>query len=189
MRAMLWDDGKSRYPLTRLRTDKRCATSTMVEPRRGHPRQPGIEQRTRAHHQIGSHHQKVLIVKGSEGLIAFCGGIDINPDRIHNVGATFGCTFQDVHCRIKGPAAHDLLKIFLERWKDHPDSAQPAGKPNVPLLGWTDDPVKPSIRLRPAGKSTCRSEGPTATATRQPGIPVLPAAIPSPRMANERSSR
>ena len=32
--------------------------------------------------QTGSHHQKVLIVKGSLGLIGFCGGVDINKDRI-----------------------------------------------------------------------------------------------------------
>jgi uncharacterized repeat protein (TIGR03803 family) len=61
---------------------------------------------------FGSHHQKILIVNGSEGLIAFCGGIDINPDRF---------AVHDVHCRIKGPAAGDLLNIFGERWNDHPD--------------------------------------------------------------------
>jgi phosphatidylserine/phosphatidylglycerophosphate/cardiolipin synthase-like enzyme len=31
---------------------------------------------------LGSHHQKVLVVKGSDGLIGFCGGIDINSDRV-----------------------------------------------------------------------------------------------------------
>jgi phosphatidylserine/phosphatidylglycerophosphate/cardiolipin synthase-like enzyme len=31
---------------------------------------------------FGSHHQKVLVVKGSNGLIGFCGGIDINSDRV-----------------------------------------------------------------------------------------------------------
>ncbi len=68
----------------------------------------------------GSHHQKILIVKGTEGLIAFCGGVDINPDRIlQNAGSTRGAPFHDVHCRIQGPAAHELLKIFLERWQDH----------------------------------------------------------------------
>lgn len=69
----------------------------------------------------GSHHQKVLIVKGSEGLIGFAGGVDINPDRVDQVGATSGAPLHDVHCRVKGPAAYDLLRIFLERWQDHPD--------------------------------------------------------------------
>lgn len=71
----------------------------------------------------GSHHQKVLIVKGAQGLIAFCGGVDINSDRILQAGATPGAPFHDVHCRIQGPAAHELLKIFLQRWQDHPDRA------------------------------------------------------------------
>ena len=31
---------------------------------------------------FGAHHQKVLVVKGTDGLVGFCGGIDINSDRI-----------------------------------------------------------------------------------------------------------
>ncbi|MGA8097483.1 MAG: phospholipase D family protein [Candidatus Cybelea sp.] len=37
---------------------------------------------------LGSHHQKVLVVKGSDGLIGFCGGIDINSDRVSWGSAT-----------------------------------------------------------------------------------------------------
>jgi phosphatidylserine/phosphatidylglycerophosphate/cardiolipin synthase-like enzyme len=68
----------------------------------------------------GSHHQKILVVKGTEGLIAFCGGIDINSDRVSWGSGSNGFPLHDVHCRIQGPAAHDLLRIFLERWQDHP---------------------------------------------------------------------
>lgn len=75
----------------------------------------------------GSHHQKILAVNGSSGLIAFCGGVDINPSRVfaRRSGAnvhddTEGASLHDVHCRIRGPAAHDLLRIFIERWTDHP---------------------------------------------------------------------
>jgi len=82
------------------------------------------------HLNLGSHHQKVLIVNGSDGLIAFCGGIDINSDRLYQKGVgsnrngdTEGAPFHDVHCRIKGPAAWDLLQIFVERWQDHPNHA------------------------------------------------------------------
>lgn len=75
---------------------------------------------------FGSHHQKLMIVNGSEGLIAFCGGIDVNPDRIRTVTTgTFssggaGSPLHDVHCRIEGPAAFDLLRVFEQRWNDHP---------------------------------------------------------------------
>lgn len=31
---------------------------------------------------LGAHHQKILVVKGSNGLVGFCGGIDINSDRV-----------------------------------------------------------------------------------------------------------
>jgi phosphatidylserine/phosphatidylglycerophosphate/cardiolipin synthase-like enzyme len=73
---------------------------------------------------FGSHHQKVLIVKGEQGLITYCGGIDFNPDRNSQVGKQPGSPMHDVHCRIEGPAAFDLLNIFLQRWTDHPDSAK-----------------------------------------------------------------
>jgi phosphatidylserine/phosphatidylglycerophosphate/cardiolipin synthase-like enzyme len=112
---------------------------------------------------VGSHHQKIMIVKGSEGLIAFCGGVDLNPNRLNpgppasspspaidplilaiggvnpllidvltssngsgsgsgsgSGGGGGGAPLHDVHCRIIGPAAYDVLRIFLERWQDHP---------------------------------------------------------------------
>lgn len=71
---------------------------------------------------LGAHHQKILIVKGQEGLIAFCGGVDPNPDRIASVNQQSGSPMHDVHCRIKGPAARELLTIFCNRWTDHPRS-------------------------------------------------------------------
>jgi phosphatidylserine/phosphatidylglycerophosphate/cardiolipin synthase-like enzyme len=92
--------------------------------------------------RFGSHHQKILIVKGSEGLITFCGGIDIVANRVVNTGGGSssgssgggGSPLHDVHCRIVGPAALDLLRIFLERWTDHPDHGKLDTKKGV-LLG------------------------------------------------------
>ena len=79
------------------------------------------------HLNLGSHHQKVIIVNGTQGLIGFCGGVDINPDRLietwRGMSGGGGSPMHDVHCRIKGPAAYDLLNIFNERWDDHPDHA------------------------------------------------------------------
>lgn len=71
---------------------------------------------------LGSHHQKILIVKGDKGLIAFCGGVDFNPDRIRSTSSQPGSPMRDVHCQIAGPAAWDLLNIFRLRWMDHPES-------------------------------------------------------------------
>ena len=76
-----------------------------------------------------SHHQKVLVVKGDEGLIGFCGGVDINNDRIQASGGTGpssplsggGSPLHDVHCRVIGPSVHDLLTTFINRWRHHPD--------------------------------------------------------------------
>jgi len=60
----------------------------------------------------GSHHQKLLIVLGRDGLVGFCGGgMDIHASRMN---------WHDVHCRISGPAALDLQTVFTERWLDHP---------------------------------------------------------------------
>jgi uncharacterized repeat protein (TIGR03803 family) len=76
----------------------------------------------------GAHHHKILVVAGSQGLIAFCGGLDLNPDRIYqqgqgpnSIGDTRGAPLHDVHCRIEGPAAGDLVETFMERWNDHSD--------------------------------------------------------------------
>lgn len=108
---------------------------------------------------FGSHHQKILIVKGTEELVAFCGGIDFNPDRLRpsGGGARTGPTtdpgeiasrssgssggaggpLHDVHCKIEGPSAWDLLQIFVQRWTDHPDSTSIDGAKGT-LRGLTE---------------------------------------------------
>lgn len=65
---------------------------------------------------FGCHHQKILIVMRAGKLTAFCGGVDINADRIS--ATEKGRPMHDVHCRIRGPAAGDVLQIFLDRWDD-----------------------------------------------------------------------
>lgn len=77
---------------------------------------------------FGSHHQKVFVVKGSQGLTSFCGGVDLNPDRIVASSSSSsgssggqGTPLHDVHSQIRGPAAHDLLNVFLQRWFVHPE--------------------------------------------------------------------
>jgi phosphatidylserine/phosphatidylglycerophosphate/cardiolipin synthase-like enzyme len=68
---------------------------------------------------VGSNHQKVLVVNGTQGLIGFCGGIDIKANRVEDTGD--GTPQHDAHCRVTGPGAHDLLRVFTERWNDHKD--------------------------------------------------------------------
>lgn len=60
---------------------------------------------------VGSHHEKILIVKGEEGLISFCGGIDINQNRFRGL--------HDAACKVQGPEAHQILNKFIKRWKNH----------------------------------------------------------------------
>lgn len=91
---------------------------------------------------LGSHHQKILIVNGTKGLIAFCGGIDINPDRLYargvgpNAGGdTNGAPLHDVHCRLRGPAAGDLLNLFAQRWLDNPEHTDLDTSKGVLLCG------------------------------------------------------
>ncbi|MCL7040613.1 hypothetical protein MKW94_003348 [Papaver nudicaule] len=95
---------------------------------------------------IYTHHQKTVIVDDDAGngrrkIIAFLGGLDLcdgrydtpnhplfktlqtlHKDDYHNpnfTGPTDGCPRQpwhDMHCRIDGPAAHDVLTNFEQRW-------------------------------------------------------------------------
>lgn len=126
------------------------------------------------HHtsSFGSHHQKVLVVKGTSGLIAFCGGIDFNCDRICPDGAcppsgsggsasggNQGNPQHDVHCRIAGPAARDLLEVFIKRWHSNPGHV-PRDAVKGALLG-IGEPVPP-----PSGPAVVRvGETYNATAT------------------------
>jgi phosphatidylserine/phosphatidylglycerophosphate/cardiolipin synthase-like enzyme len=64
------------------------------------------------HLPVGAHHQKMLIVNGSEGLVAFQGGVDITPHRLNHR--------HDVQTRLRGPAAARLETTFYQRYVDYP---------------------------------------------------------------------
>ncbi|XP_024993710.1 phospholipase D beta 1-like [Cynara cardunculus var. scolymus] len=94
---------------------------------------------------IYTHNQKTVIVDADAGIkrriMAFVGGLDLcvgrydtpehslfstsqtlHKDDYHNpnyTGPTAGCPrepWHDLHCRIEGPAAYDVLQNFEERW-------------------------------------------------------------------------
>ncbi|MGY6126833.1 phospholipase D-like domain-containing protein (plasmid) [Paraburkholderia strydomiana] len=71
-----------------------------------------------------SHHQKLLLMRGANGPIGFCGGVDIARDRVDAVVRHPGSPYHDVHCRIEGPAVRDLMDVFLQRWRAHPKTAK-----------------------------------------------------------------
>jgi phosphatidylserine/phosphatidylglycerophosphate/cardiolipin synthase-like enzyme len=99
----------------------------------------------------GSHHHKILIVNSKDGLTAFCGGVDLVRDRLDGLDGEPKWNkdlkifepdpafkgLHDVHCRVRGPAASEILRIFTQRWRDHAD-----GK-NVPLAAM-QTPFSPS---------------------------------------------
>ncbi|NUR27187.1 MAG: hypothetical protein HOV83_15300 [Catenulispora sp.] len=68
----------------------------------------------------GIHHQKLVVVYGSQGLIAFTGGMDLNSSRLYEGPGKVNSPLHDVHVRVAGPAAYQLLRVFSDRWLDLP---------------------------------------------------------------------
>jgi len=88
---------------------------------------------------LGAQHQKILCVFAGGRLDSFCGGMDFKEDRIaipapKPPGGLFtkfrdldaptgeGEPLHDVHCRVRGPAAFEFVKLFAEKWNHHPEA-------------------------------------------------------------------
>jgi phosphatidylserine/phosphatidylglycerophosphate/cardiolipin synthase-like enzyme len=74
---------------------------------------------------FGIYHQKFAVVRAQEELpaenpelkdIGYCGGIDVNPNRLDDANHLIRSPYHDVHCRVEGRAARDLAISFQERW-------------------------------------------------------------------------
>ena len=61
-------------------------------------------------------HQKVQIVRNTDGVHAYCGGIDLNPNRLQDRDHASRSPYHDVHARVNGGAAGELITTFRERW-------------------------------------------------------------------------
>ncbi len=66
---------------------------------------------------LGVYHQKLSIVKNSGGYIGYCGGIDLSSNRLDDTRHLRQGPYHDVHCRIDGPAVHDLALTFDQLWQ------------------------------------------------------------------------
>lgn len=132
VRALLWD--------APLRGNTPEQEEIDDENRRPHRGQAILDNETL---NLGSHHQKSAIVSGQNGLVAFCGGIDLTegrwdtgshsvPNRNRENHPNNPQPWHDVHTRIRGPAAGDIETNFRERWNNHPDRADNR-RTNVPI--------------------------------------------------------
>lgn len=123
---------------------KHSSVQVLLCPREAGKRNSWMKQREVG--TIYTHHQKTVIVDADAGnnrrrIIAFLGGLDlcdgrydtpehplfktlqtVHQDDYHNptyAGNVVGCPrepWHDLHCRIDGPAAYDVLSNFEERW-------------------------------------------------------------------------
>lgn len=78
---------------------------------------------------FGSHHQKFLVVFiNAKDAVAFCGGVDINPNRIDDPSHSLKWAYHDTHAQLEGPVVQEFMQLYAERWNDHKDVIQDPSK-------------------------------------------------------------
>jgi phosphatidylserine/phosphatidylglycerophosphate/cardiolipin synthase-like enzyme len=70
-----------------------------------------------AQRRFNAFHQKIQVVRHDGGVHAYCGGIDLNANRTQTPTHAGRSPFHDVHARVDGPAAGELVTTFVERWR------------------------------------------------------------------------
>ena len=80
------------------------------------------------HKLVGTHHQKFVVIRNAGGMVAFCGGCDVDNARLGRDGVPAGeapkidaqksAPWHDVQVRIRGPIAADLWNSFLQRYEE-----------------------------------------------------------------------
>jgi phosphatidylserine/phosphatidylglycerophosphate/cardiolipin synthase-like enzyme len=63
---------------------------------------------------LGVHHQKFVVVRNAEGLVGYCGGMDVASNRLKD--GPLNRPWHDVQLRIVGDAAVDVWQTFYDRW-------------------------------------------------------------------------
>lgn len=86
---------------------------------------------------FGVYHQKFTIAKNASGYMGYCGGIDLNPDRLDDEFHQARKPFHDTHLKFEGPAVRDIATSFEQRWQhEGQDSANLAfAAPSTAALG------------------------------------------------------
>lgn len=89
---------------------------------------------------FGIYHQKFALVKTPATTIGYCGGIDLNPDRLDDADHLARGPFHDVHARVDGNAVRDLAISFEQRWAREGSGASAFSPPafNPALAPGTD---------------------------------------------------
>jgi phosphatidylserine/phosphatidylglycerophosphate/cardiolipin synthase-like enzyme len=85
---------------------------------------------------VGSHHIKCFVLRNARGAVAHVGGLDINPNRLDGATHAGENAYHDVSCRVVGPAVTEIVKVFVDRWNDHPEkpsALQVSATSNVPV--------------------------------------------------------
>jgi phosphatidylserine/phosphatidylglycerophosphate/cardiolipin synthase-like enzyme len=65
---------------------------------------------------FGIYHQKLAIASAGGTRYGYCGGIDINPNRLDDARHLSLEPFHDVHAQVRGPAVPEIELSFAERW-------------------------------------------------------------------------
>ena len=96
-----------------------------------------LDNQTKA---FGSHHQKFMVVYiKSDDAVAFCGGVDVNSNRIDDGDHSRKWAYHDTHAQLQGPVVRDFMRLFIERWNDHKEVIQDPSKKILSPPNWTID--------------------------------------------------
>jgi phosphatidylserine/phosphatidylglycerophosphate/cardiolipin synthase-like enzyme len=93
-----------------------------------------------------------MIINGTGNAVAFCGGVDVNPDRLDDTHHYAGSPFHDVHAKVEGPAVGDLNATFVQRWNYHPSHPVQLPTDAPPFGKSTGSQYVQVTRTFPAGK-------------------------------------